>query len=246
MSTIEEDLRYAILEELYDIDREHTGSSGVFVTRDELREDLGIDEQDFKVNVWYLKEKGLVEEQGGDHLQITAQGRNRFDEYQNEGIPIPRTQPLTQWAQHSIARGDEERAMTIFRDIVELARDEIIIVDPFAQGKLYDEMMDDVPDVVDIKVLCTDQEVNEGNKDKFSDLADNRSGETELRYLEYQGEWPFHDRLLFRDREDGWVWGHTFAHSGTKHHTINEMRPVNIETDLEKFENAWDEATVIQ
>jgi DNA-binding MarR family transcriptional regulator len=243
---LDDDLRYVILEELYDIDREHAGSSGVFVTRDELREDLGIDEQDFKVNVWYLKEKGLVEEQGGSHLEITAQGRNRFDEYQNEGISIPRTQPLTQWAQYSIARGDEERAMTIFRDIVELARNEIIIVDPFAQGKLYDEMLDDVPDVVDIKVLCTDREINEENKDKFSDLADGRSGETELRYLEYRGEWPFHDRLLFRDREDGWVWGHTFAHSGTKHHTINEMRPVNIETDLEKFEDAWDEATVIQ
>lgn len=244
---LQDDLRYLILESLYKIDREHAGSPGVYVTRDELQDDLDVDEQEFKINIWYLKQKSFVEEMGaGGNLQITSQGRNRFDEYKDEGIPIPRTQPLTQWAQYSIAQGDTEKALTVFRDLVELARDEVIVIDPFAQGRLYEEMLEHVPDTVDIKVLCTDREINEDNRDKFSDLADGRTGDTELRYLEYRGEWPFHDRLLFRDREDGWVWGHTFAHSGTKHHTISEMRPVNVESDLEKFDDAWDEASVIQ
>lgn len=244
---LQDDLRYVILEALYEVDRENAGRRGVFVSCEDLAEELGVDRQDFKVNIWYLKKKGLINEQGrAGHLQITSQGRNRYDEYQNEGIPIPRTKPLSQWTQHVIGKGDTEKAMNIFRDIVELARKEIIVVDPFAQGKLYDEMLTVVPSVVSIKILCTDQEIDDENKEKFSALSEGRTSEAQLRYLNYRGEWPFHDRLLLRDQEDGWVWGHTFAHSGTKHHTINQMRPVNVETDLEKFEDAWSEATVVE
>lgn len=243
---LKDDLRYVILEKLYVHDRENVTSSSFGVARSDLIDELDVGEQVFKVNVYYLKKKGLVEEEAGDYLDITAQGRNRFEEYRDEGIPIPRSKELTQWAQYSIEKGDEETAFNLFRDIVELAGEEILVVDPFAQGKLYTEMLPDVPDVVDIKVLCTDREVDEENKEKFNRLSQGRTGSTELRYLDYSDRWPFHDRLLFVDREEGWVWGHTFAHSGTKHHTINEMRPVNVESDLEKFDTAWEDAEEVQ
>ncbi|MXR40060.1 hypothetical protein GRX01_01625 [Halobaculum sp. WSA2] len=244
---LKDDLRYVILGKLYIHDRENITSSSYGVGRSDILDELDVDEQEFKVNIYYLNQKDLIENKAGDYLEITAQGRNMFEEYRDDGIPIPRSKELTQWAQYSVEKGDEETAFNLFRDIVELAGEEVLVVDPFAQGKLYTEMLCDVPDVVDIKVLCTDQEIDEENREKFNQLSEDRTGGTELRYLDYRsGEWPFHDRLLFVDRSEGWVWGHTFAHSGTKHHTISEMRPVNVESDLEKFDSAWEDAEEVQ
>ena len=242
-----DDTRYALLNIIYEVDRDNHGNAGVFIERDSLTDDIDITDQQLELNLWYLKEKDIIEQRGGRrNIRITSHGRNRYEEYQSEGIPIPRTKQLTRWAQYAIAQGDIEKAENVFRDLAELTREELIIVDPFAKGKLY-TMLEDTPDIVDIKILTTNREAEDDeNIDLYHDLRDSRTGNTELRYLNYRGEWSFHDRLLFRDREEGWVWGHTFADSGSKHHTISQMRPVNVEGDLEKFDTAWEDAKVIE
>ena len=58
------------------------------------------------------------------------------------------------------------------------------------------------------------------------------------RYLDYWEDYPFHSREIIRDREAGWVWNHTFADAGGRHHTISQLRPVNLENDLEVFDEA--------
>lgn len=76
---LDDDLRYVILERMYEIDRENLGKSGVCISRSELQGELDVEEQELKVNIWYLKQKGLIEESSGDRLEITSQGRTTFE-----------------------------------------------------------------------------------------------------------------------------------------------------------------------
>lgn len=242
---LEDDYRYVILRVLYEIDREKGGAAHSYVGMDDIQEEIQLDDQTLKQNIWYLEEKGLVETGpcGTTSVQITARGRNRYEEHRNN-TPIPRTHTGARWTQHTIAEGDFEKANNVFRDFVELAQDEVIIIDAYAKAGLY-EMLEAVPETVDVRVIGSDRQMNDEHREAYRAFTEGRSGETQLRYLEYD-EWPFHGRYVIRDREDGYVWDHTFADSGSGQHTISEVRPVNLENTVDDFDQAWELGEVVE
>lgn len=233
---LESDLRYDILRVAYEQDR---GTIHVYITEDDICNELDITEEDAAPHIWYLAEKGLIDRAGTGGFQLTADGRTRYEEYRDEGMPIPRTHPLQRFTQHTIEQGDREKAENVFREIVEVAREEVIVIDAYAKGRLYDMLEEHVPDVVDVKILMTDKEFDDENIELYENYADGKSGDVELRYLDYYGDYPFHTREVIRDREAGWIWDHTFADAGNRHHTISQLRPVNLENDLDAFDEAW-------
>lgn len=241
---LESDLRYEILRVSYERDR---GTSGAYIDQNDLTEELNVAGEELQPHLWYLSEKNLIDLSGTRAMvQLTGTGRNRYEEYRDEGMPIPRTDPIQQFTQHTIAQGDEEKAENVFRDIVEVARDEVIVIDAYAKGRLYDMMEEHIPSVVDLKILMSDREVEDENIEAYHDLAEEREGDVELRYLDYWDEYPFHSREVIRDREAGWIWDHTFADAGNRHHTISQLRPVNLENDIDVFDEVWQEAETIE
>jgi len=241
---LESDLRYEILRIAYELDR---GAAHVFIDQDDIADELDLPREELQPDIWYLFEKGLIELTGTNaSIQLTGEGRNRYEAYRDEGMPIPRTDPIQRFTQHTIGQGDREKAENVFRDIVEVAREEIIVIDAYAKGRLYQMMGEHIPSVVDVKILMSDREVEDDNIEQCEEFAEGRAGDVELRYLDYWDEYPFHTREVIRDREAGWIWDHTFADAGNRHHTISQLRPVNLENDLEVFDDCWENATTVE
>lgn len=241
---LDTDLRYEILRRAYE---EDWGRPHVFIDGDALFEELDADDEEIERNLWYLAEKGFIDRSGtSNDFRLEGEARDRYEQYRDEGIPIPRTHLLQRYTQHTIEQGDREKAENVFRDIVEVAREEVIIVDTFAKGRLYDLMERHIPSVVGVKILMSDREVDDENIELYRDYAEGKKGDVELRYLDYREDYPFHSREVIRDREAGWVWDHTFADAGDRHHTISQLRPVNLENDLEAFDEAWEEAETVE
>lgn len=241
---LESDLRYEILRKAYEADR---GSTHTYINANEIADELDITTNELDRQLWYLSGKGLVELTGTSYnIQLTGEGRNRYEQYRDEGIPIPRTHPLQRFTQHTIEQGDREKAENVLRDIVEVAREEVLVVDMYAKGRLYDLLESHVPSVVDVKILMSHKEVSDENIELYREYAEGKEGDVDLRYLDYWDEYPFHSREVIRDREAGWVWDHTFADAGGRHHTISQLRPVNLENDLEVFDEAWSEAEAVE
>jgi len=241
---LDTDLRYEILRKAYEEDR---GNTFVYIDGDSLFDELSASAEEIKRNLWYLSGKGLIDRSGmSNDFQLEGEGRDRYEQYRDEGIPIPRTHPLQRYTQHTIEQGDREKAENVFRDIVEVAREEVIVVDMYAKGRLYDLLESHVPSVVDVKILGSHKEIGEENIELYREFAEGKDGDVELRYLDYWEDYPFHSREVIRDREAGWVWDHTFADAGGRHHTISQLRPVNLENDLEVFDEAWEEAETVE
>jgi predicted transcriptional regulator len=238
------DLRYEILRKAYEEDR---GRPHAYIDGDAIFEEVNATSSEISRNFWYLSQKGLIDRTGtSNDFQLEGEGRNRYEQYRDEGIPIPRTHPLQRYTQHTIEQGDREKAENVFRDIVEIARDEVIVVDTYAKGRLYGLMERHIPSIVDVKVLMSDREVGEENIELYREYAGGKEGDVELRYLDYRDEYPFHSREVIRDRESGWIWDHTFADAGDRHHTISQLRPVNLENDLKAFDEAWEAAETVE
>jgi predicted transcriptional regulator len=241
---LESDLRYEILRVAYEIDR---GKSVVYIDQNDIVEELDITAEELQPHLWYLSQKDLIDLTGTNSMiELTGTGRNRYEEYRDEGMPIPRTDPIQKFTQHTIAQGDKDKAENVFRDIVEVARDEVIVIDAYAKGRLYDMMEAHIPSVVDVKILMSDREVGDENIEAYHDFTQGRRGVVDLRYLDYWDEYPFHTREVIRDREAGWIWDHTFADAGNRHHTISQLRPVNLENDLDVFDEVWQEAETVE
>lgn len=239
---LESEARYDFLRIAYEFDRTR---SGVYIDESDVGEEAELSDEQLERNRWYLSEKGLIEPDGQGYFELTADGRNRYEEYRDNGMPIPRTHPVQQFTQHTIEEGDREKVETVFQEIVELAREEVIVIDQFGTKDPLWEWLEYVPDVVDVTIFASDAEIDPEAEGNFRDYAENRTGETRLRYLDYD-DYPFHSREVVRDREEGWIWDHTVPDSGGSHHTISQLRPVNLETDLEAFEEAWASAEEVE
>lgn len=238
------DIRYEILQISYEKDR---GQLHSIIDADEVIEEADISSEQAHQNLWYLSEKGLVELSGtSNNFELTGEGRNRYEQYRDEGIPIPRIHPLQRFTQHTVEQGDREKAENVFREIVEIARDEVIVIDQYAKGSMWEMLEEHVPSVVDVKVLMSDKELGDENIELYHEYADGKKGDVELRYQEYWGDYPFHSRLVVRDREAGWVWDYSVADSARRHHTISQLRPVNLDNDLEVFDEAWKKAETVE
>lgn len=236
---LQSDMRYEILEVLYQIDRENAGL--VFAERDELIDELG-DEPIVDQNIWYLKEKRLVEIHGGGGglfyhgANITDRGTDRFESYRQDGVEIPRAGTHRSLRQASIGPNEPEKAENLFRDIVELTQEELILIDRYAREGLYD-LLQHVPRGVNIKVITSDR-VTDGDYQNHVNQFSQQHTDIEVRSLS-DSSWDFHDRYVIRDEEDGWAWGHSFHDAGDTQHTPSELRPINRESIVSQFTNAW-------
>lgn len=234
--------RYDILEILYQADRGNPGFA--YLSKEEIADELDIDRNTVDQNIWYLKEKRLVDERSGSRdVGITDSGRSRYEQYLEDGTGIPRTESRSSLRQASIGPQESGKAENLFRDFVELSKEEVIIVDRFAREGLYD-LLEHVPSGVEIKVITTDRVMSQGYQQRVNQYRQQHSS-VEVRYLS-DDNWNFHDRYIIRDREDAWAWGHSFHDAGDTQHTASELKPINREQIIDQFESAWKNGSVIK
>jgi len=238
---LKSDERYEILEIIYDQDREniHRGS----ISRKAIKEQIDAEDNIIALNIKYLVKKGLIEEVAANAgpVEITERGRESYEAYINSDVEIPRTSPHRVYdKQIDIGAGEEQKGENLFRDIVELAQDEIIIIDRYAREGLY-EWLRYVPSGVKIKVVTGDRVINRNYKEMIKTYI-NKVSDIEIRYLEDKENFESHERYVIRDREDGWLWGHSFHDTGKKHHTPSELKPINLKKKVDQFEKAWEKA----
>lgn len=241
-----QDTRYNILEHVYQKDRNSSGPG--YVSRDNLLEAIAADQEEIDVNVWYLKEKRLLDTMTGGgsfygSVEITERGRKRWEAHRDEGTEIPQSSTFQSRHQTSIGPNQREEAENLFRDIVEVARNEVIILDRFARKPLY-EWLDHVQRGVTIRVLTTDRVIGDEYHQAVGDFQQSHA-EIEVRSIS-DSVWDFHDRYLIRDQVEAWAWGHSFHDSGDTQHTVSELKPVNRDTILEQFEERWSDGDTIQ
>lgn len=235
--------RYEILRELYEEDRNNPRVG--YVSRDDLSDELGIEFEVLDRSIWYLKDKGLIEvsHAGGGYFyrqaKITDRGRNRYEKYSEDGVEIPRSGGSQSLRQASIGPDEAGKAENLFRDFVELAQEEVVVIDRYAREGLY-ELLDHVPAEVQIRVVTTERVTGGDYAQVVSDFVSDHP-DIEVRHLS-DSDWGFHDRYLIRDGEDGWNWGHSFHDAGDTQHTASELKPVNLVRTIEQFEETWEEA----
>ena len=243
---LDDEARYEILEVLYQASRDDPRRP--FVSRDDLMAAVGFEEEKVDQNIWYLKEKRLVERQGGlggglfNRAKITEHGSEKYESYQEDGIEIPSSLGVTSIRQASIGPGESGKAENLFRDFVELTESEVIIVDRYARKPLYD-LLGHVPSGVNIQVVTSGRVVNSDYEQRVQKFENSHS-DVEVRYLD-DSDWDFHDRYVVRDREDGWAWGHSFHDAGDTQHTASELKPVNRDRIIRAFQKAWQKGQVI-
>jgi len=240
--------RYDILEVLYEADREDPNLG--YVDRTELEKDLESSIHEIDKNIWYLKEKRMVETMYGggsfySNAKITDRGSNAYEAYRDDKVTIPHTGAVSSLHQETIGPGESQKAENMFRDPTELAEEEIIIIDPWARKPIYD-MLENVPDGVKIRILTTENVVSQEQnyEDRIQSFQKTHS-DIEVRCLEKRGEWDFHDRYIIRDGKTGYAWGHSFHDAGETQHTASELKPVNRDNTLDKFKNSWKEGELV-
>jgi hypothetical protein len=243
---LDSDSRYEILEVLYQRSREDPRRP--FVKRDSLIEIVSSSEEEVDRNIWYLKEKRLVESRPGmsgnlfRRAKITEYGSEKYESFSEDGIEIPSSLGVTSIRQASIGPGESDKAENLFRDFVELAENEVIVIDRYARKPLYD-LLSHVPSGVDVQVVTSDRVVNNDYQQRVQQFEDSHS-DVKVRYLDDK-DWDFHDRYIIRDRIDGWAWGHSFHDAGDTQHTASELKPVNRDRIISEFQKAWNQGQVI-
>jgi len=243
---LETEARYDILEILYEADRKNPGFA--YISRSDMVNEVGAVENEIDQNIWYLKEKRLVETRTGgtdsfySSAGITDRGSKRYEQYNKDSVEIPRVSGRSSLQQASIGPGESGKAENLFRDFVEMTQDEVIIIDRFAREGLYD-LLQHVPSRVEIKVITTVRVTGQSYVQRVNQFKQQHSS-IEVRELP-DSEWDFHDRYIIRDREDGWAWGHSFHDAGDTQHTASELKPVNREQIVSQYESAWKKGAVV-
>jgi len=243
---LDTETRYEILEILYQEDRKNPGRG--YFSREDLIDKCSAGEDEINRNIWYLKETRLVKTMGSatgyfyHRVKITERGSEKYERYEEDGVEIPRVGSKSSLRQASIGPNESGKAENLFRDFVELAGNEIVIIDRFAREGLYDSLKH-VPSGVDIKVITTDRVTGGGYQQRVQQFEQQHPN-IEVRYLQ-DSNWDFHDRYVIRDQEDAWAWGHSFHDAGDTQHTASELKPTNRETIIKQFKNAWQNSNVI-
>lgn len=243
---LDSEIRYKVLEVLYQAVRENPGRG--FVSREDLLEHVDASEEQVHQNIWYLKEKRIIETSGGGgghfyhRAKLTQRGNERYEQYVDDGVGIPRVGEQSSLRQATIGPDESGKAENLFRDFVELAQEEIIIIDRYAREPLYD-LLQHVPSGVQIRVVTTSRVTGGGYLKRVQQFA-KQHPDIEVRELS-DADWGFHDRYIIRDREDAWAWGHSFHDAGDTQHTASELKPINRETIIDQFTDAWKQGSVV-
>lgn len=232
------DSRYEILEAIYLEDR---NKNLIAVGMDAIKEETGLDEDEIIKNLRYLKHKRCIKFYSGPaSVKITESGRERWEKYRDEGVGIPSSSRARSTRQEEIGDGEREKAERLFRSIVELAQNEVVILDNYARKPLFVWLESHVPDGVNIRVATTGA-VTGGSY--VSEVRESLSNVEDIEIREMADfDEIFHDRYVFRDNDMGWEWGQSFHGSGKGQHTPSELTPKNRDILLQKFEDTWVDA----
>lgn len=238
------DLRQRILAALYEKDREegpHARSSG-----QSLAESLSESANVIGAALYYLKDSGLIDLQSvsGSYfrsVRINPRGMAKHEALQSSsGDWAASTTSPTDGHEFVFGPDEEAEADRLLRDVTEVARTEILVVDPYARAGIVAKLQN-VPSGVNVKVLTSDRMAKE---DYASALQAYPRLGIKIRALP-SNALEFHDRYIIVDGNDAWAWGHSFHDAGKTKHTVAQIRPVNRDLVSRDFQQKWPTAKVL-
>lgn len=238
------DLRERVLAALYETDRQEGPSARIDAKS--LTEALSVSASATGVILHYLEDSGLIDVLSvmGNRfrgVRISARGMAKHEAIQagGSGWASSTTSPT---ADHEFMFGpnEEQAAARLLRDVTEVARAQILIVDPYARAKIISKLRH-TRKGVKVMVLTSDSMAGE---DYQTALLPHPHLDLEIRVLP-KTNLQFHDRYIIVDGKDAWGWGHSFHDAGKTKHTVAQIRPVNRDRIITDFQNKWKTGKVV-
>lgn len=238
------DLRQRTLATLYETDRQQGPHERV--SAEELAEALSVSASEITAVLHYLDDSGLIEvlhTMGNSFLSvnINTRGLAKHEAIQaGDGRWASSTTSPTDGHEFVFGPNEEAEAARLLRDVTEVARTEILVVDPYARAGIISKLQY-VPGGVGVKVLTSDRMGTENyaaERERYPNL------DIEIRALP-KGRLQFHDRYIIVDSKDAWAWGHSFHDAGKTKHTVGQIRPVNRDRVMTDFHLKWSTGQVL-
>ncbi len=240
---LDDDLRFRILVALRDLRKEY--GRHATTTPEGLATTLEDEEMMVLQNARFLAMDGLCKMRvyggGPTDIRITKRGIELAEAFELHGGEPPDTRHPPGRYQVTVGPNERDKAEAMFRDQVELARREVILVDPWLKEAVFD-WFKHIPPGVDLMVLTSDNVPPSRWKDRMREEAALRK--LEIRVVKRE-DWGRHGRFLFRDETRGWSWDASFADAGVKRHTVTELEPVNCQVHVKEFRKQWSSAKVV-
>ncbi len=238
------DLRQRILATLYEMDRAE-GPHARTNTKT-IADALNISTSEAGLGLHYLQGSGLIDVSGvmSDRfwgVKINARGMSKQEAIvaSGGGWASSTTSP-SDGHEFVFGPGEEVEASRLLRDVTEVARSEVIIIDPYARAGIVPKLRHVPPGVV-VKILTGN---NMAKEPYAAELQAHPKLSIELRVLP-KVDHAFHDRFIIVDGKDAWAWGHSFHDAGKTQHTVAQLRPVNRDRILTDFQRKWLNGSVI-
>jgi hypothetical protein len=238
------DSRERVLAALYDTDRRQGPNARV--NTKSLAESLSESEIAIGVVLHYLEDSGLIDVQGtlADRfwgVRINPRGMAKHEAMQAAGSGwASLTTSPTDGHEFVFGPNEEKEAARLLRDVTEVARSQLLIVDPYARAGIISRL-GYVPKGVKIMVLTSD---GMSGEDYQTELQAHPHLDIEIRVLP-KATLQFHDRYVIVDENDAWGWGHSFHDAGKTKHTVAQIRPVNRDRIIADFQTKWQAGKVV-
>lgn len=232
--------RYDVLRVLYKVKRD-AGGGWAAIHYDALAKEFpDVEPKKLEANVLYLAQRDDIDLKGG-LVNITDQGIDAFQEREEHGTEGVRD--VRDMWQVTVGPRERAKAAQLFREITELSKQSVIIIDAFAKEPIF-AMLGSITPPVKTQILASDAAITATYGPAVRVAGSLRP--LEVRTLpKTKTDWPFHSRYLIVDRTMGWVWDHSFHDAGETQHTISSMKPVNLKRVLDDFDAAWPTAKVV-
>jgi hypothetical protein len=241
---LDDDLRFRILVELRNMSKTHGPYASV--DGEGLANALHRPLEDVMRNLVFLNAEGLIklDQYVGPNVdvKIRKRGIEVADAFERSGgEPADAETPLGAY-QHIVGPNERAKAELMFRDQVELARNEVVIVDAYAKPAVFD-WLKHVPKGVNVRVLTTTKIVDTTYVVRVQ--AEKAKHSLEVKHLPAKA-FGLHGRFVIRDGARGWSWDASLADAGIKRHTVTELEPVNTQIHYTEFQKQWPNATEVR
>jgi len=238
------DLRQRILVALYEMDR--MDGPHARANTQNIADALNVSSSEASLGLHYLEGSGLIDVSGvlsdrfwGVKINPRGMAKHEAIAASGGGWASSTTGP-SDGHEFVFGPGEEMEAARLLRDVTEVARSEITIIDPYARAGIVSKLQH-VPQGVVVKILTGD---NMAKEPYATELQAHPKLSLELRVLP-KADHEFHDRYIIVDGKDAWAWGHSFHDAGKTKHTVAQLRPINRDRILTEFQRKWPKGSVI-
>lgn len=138
-----------------------------------------------------------------------------------------------------IRAGERFKANRIIRELINSAKRELYIMDPYIGSDLLDQI-EDTNTKINIRILTSDQTKKTVRQAYFS--YSHQYKNVEIKILPFS-ETSFHDRFIFIDSTQGFHLGHSLKDMGTKDTQINKIKDITKQKKM--FDDYWSKADSI-